>query len=431
MRYSRTQSSQADDKSEPTGIFAPMTLNTRILLGAATGVLLGLGFARLGSDSAITQNGLYCLGLVSSVFIGALKMVMVPLVFSSIAVGVAQLQMHHRMHAVWLTTLLFFGSSMILAIVLGMLSMHWFTPAAGISLSMFSDMTSQHTVASLPMPEFFSKFIAGLFANPVTAMAQGNIMAVLVFALLTGIAMVTGGERYRHLQTLLTELFNLMMQMVNWIMHLAPFGILALLAKLVATQDMALFSSLGKFMAVVIGTTVFHGAVILPLALWLITRVSPLAFWRGARPALLTAFATSSSSATLPVTLACLERDMGVQRDIANFVAPLGAQVNMDGTALYEAAAALFVAGLVGIELSLGQQLVVCLTAMVAAMGAPGIPSAGMVTMVMVLQAVGLPAEAIAILLPIDRLLDTFRTTVNVEGDMVGSLIVQKISGNK
>ena len=407
-----------------------MTLNTRIFLGAAGGILLGLLFARLGAESAITQEGLYYLGLVSSVFIGSLKMVMVPLVFSSIAVGVAQLQMHHRMHSVWITTLVFFGCSMVIAIVLGMASMHWFKPAAGINLAMFSDMTSQHSVAQMALPEFFNKFVAGLFANPIAAMAQGNIMAVLVFALLTGIAMVKGGERYRHLQTLLTELFNLMMQMVGWIMQLAPFGILALLAKLVATQDVALFTSLGKFMAVVVGATVFHGAVILPLLLWLVTRVSPLTFWRGARPALLTAFATSSSSATLPVTLNCLERDMGVQRDIANFVAPLGAQVNMDGTALYEAAAALFIAGLVGLELSLGQQLVVCLTAMVAAIGAPGIPSAGMVTMVMVLQAVGLPAEAIAILLPIDRILDTFRTTVNVEGDMIGSLIVQKVSGD-
>lgn len=408
-----------------------MTLNTRILLGAVTGILIGLGFAHLGSDSPVTQNGLYWLGLVSSVFIGALKMVMVPLVFSSIAVGVAQLQAHHRMHSVWITTLAFFAISMLLAIVLGMLSIHWFKPAAGVSLTMFSDITSQHQATPLPLPEFFNKFVAGLFANPIAAMAQGNIMAVLVFALFTGIAMVTGGERYRHLQALLTELFNLMMHMVDWIMQIAPFGILALLAKLVATQDVALFTSLGKFMAVVIGTTVFHGAVVLPLLLWLATRVSPLAFWRGARPALLTAFATSSRAATLPVTLTCLERDMGVQRDIANFVAPLGAQVNMDGTALYEAAAALFIAGLVGLELSLGQQLVVCLTAMVAAVGAPGIPSAGMVTMVMVLQAVGLPAEAIAILLPVDRLLDTFRTTVNVEGDMVGSLIVQKISGGQ
>jgi Na+/H+-dicarboxylate symporter len=165
---------------------------------------------------------------------------------------------------------------------------------------------------------------------------------------------------------------------------------------------------------------------VLPLILYLATGVSPLHFWRGGREALLTAFATSSSSATLPVTLRCTQQHLQVKPEIAGFVVPLGATVNMDGTALYEAAAALFVAHLVGIELNLQQQMVVFFTAMLAAIGAPGIPSAGMVTMVMVLQAVGLPAEAIAILLPIDRLLDAFRTTVNVEGDMIGGLVVQR-----
>ena len=145
----------------------------------------------------------------------------------------------------------------------------------------------------------------------------------------------------------------------------------------------------------------------------------------GAREALLTAFATSSSSATLPITLRCVEQHLQVKPNIAGFVIPLGATINMDGTALYEASAALFIANLAGVELDFAQQLIVFFTSMLAAVGAPGIPSAGMVTMVMVLQSVGLPAEAIAILLPIDRLLDTFRTMVNVEGDMVGSLIVQ------
>ena len=154
--------------------------------------------------------------------------------------------------------------------------------------------------------------------------------------------------------------------------------------------------------------------------------MTPLKFWRGAREALITAFATSSSAATLPVTLRCAEQHLHVKRDVAGFVIPLGATMNMDGTALYEAIAALFIANLVGIELSLMQQLIVFLTAMLASIGAPGIPSAGMVTMVLVLQAVGLPVEAIAILLPIDRILDTTRTMINVEGDMVGSLVVQK-----
>jgi len=209
-------------------------------------------------------------------------------------------------------------------------------------------------------------------------------------------------------------------------MRLAPFGIMALLLQLVATQDTNLLTTLIKFIVIVTGTTLLHGLVVLPLILYLSTGMSPLKFWRGAREALITAFATSSSAATLPVTLRCVEQHLHVKRDVAGFVIPLGATMNMDGTALYEAVAALFIANLVGVDLSLMQQLIVFLTAMLAAMGAPGIPSAGMVTMIVVLQAVGLPIEAIAILLPVDRILDTFRTMINVEGDMVGSLVVQQ-----
>ncbi|PKO54441.1 MAG: dicarboxylate/amino acid:cation symporter, partial [Betaproteobacteria bacterium HGW-Betaproteobacteria-2] len=257
--------------------------------------------------------------------------------------------------------------------------------------------------------------------------AQNNVLAVVVFALIVGIALVMGGERYRQIHQLLQEFLELNMRIVGWVMVIAPLGIMALLIKLTATQDLAMFATLGKFIAIVLGTTMLHGLLVLPLLLYLFTGMTPLTFFRGSREALITALATSSSAATLPVTLRCVEQNLGVKRDVAGFVAPLGATINMDGTALYEAAAALFIANLVGIELNLIQQIVVFLTAMIAAMGAPGIPSAGMVTMVMVLQAVGLPAEAIAILLPIDRALDTFRTAVNVEGDMVGSLIVDKL----
>ena len=181
-----------------------------------------------------------------------------------------------------------------------------------------------------------------------------------------------------------------------------------------------------EFAAVVTGTTIFHGVVVLPLLLWIFGKMSPLTFFKGARTALITAFATSSSSATMPLSMKCAQENLGVRPATAGFVIPLGTQLNMDGTALYEAAAALFIANLMGLDLSIGQQLIVCMTAMIASLGAPGIPSAGMVTMIMVLQSVGLPAEAIAILLPIDRLLDTVRTVVNVQGDMMISVVVDR-----
>jgi Na+/H+-dicarboxylate symporter len=316
---------------------------------------------------------------------------------------------------------------MAIAIGLALIAGNYYQPGSGLHLAMFEHAMQSFEAKQLPLTEFFAQFLHGLFLNPFSALSQGNILAVVTFALILGIALVMGGERYKSTLSLLHEGLEITMHIVAWVMRLAPLGIMALLIKLVAVQDIAMLSTLAKFVAVVIGTLLLHGVVILPLILYLFTKKSPLWFWRGAREALVTAFATSSSSATLPVTLRCATQHLHVKPEIAGFVIPLGATINMDGTALYEAAAALFVANLVGIELNLAQQLIVFFTAMIAAIGAPGIPSAGMVTMVMVLQSVGLPAEAIAILLPIDRLLDTLRTTVNVQGDMVGSLVVQKL----
>ncbi len=403
------------------------SLNTQILLGAPMGVALGVWFAALGPASSVAQQGLYVSGLIGTLFVDLLKMILVPLVFTSIAVGVANLRAHRQMHRVWLLTLGFFVLSMAIAIVLGMGAANLFQPGKGLSLALFHDATQGFQAKQMSIGEFGQSFLHGLFVNPFAALAKGDVLAIVVFALFLGIALVAGGERYRNILTLLQEGLELTLRMVGWIMRLAPFGIMALLVKLVATQNMALLTTLAKFVAVVLGTTLLHGAVMLPLILYLVTGMTPLLFWRGAREALVTAFATSSSAATLPVTLRCVEQHLHVKPEIAGFVVPLGATVNMDGTALYEAAAALFIANLAGIDMNLLQQGIVFLTAMLGAIGAPGIPSAGMVTMIMVLQSVGLPLDAIAILLPIDRLLDTLRTAVNVEGDMVGALVVQKL----
>jgi Na+/H+-dicarboxylate symporter len=403
------------------------SLNTQILLGAFLGLAIGLSLVSLGKDSATTQTSLYVANLVGTLFIDLLKMVLIPLVFTSISVGVANLQAHKQIHRVWISTLSFFAFSMFLAIVLALGANQLFHAGQGLHLDMFQDAMQNFDTKQQSPADFFTKFLHGLFMNPVAALAQGDVLAVLIFALFLGIALVIGGERYKNILTLLQELLEIVMQMVRWIMTIAPFGIMALLIKLMVMQDLALLVTLGEFAAVVVGTTLFHGVIVLPLILFLVTRMTPWQFWRGAREALITAFATSSSSATLPITLRCVEHNLHVRKEIAQFVIPLGATINMDGTALYEAAAALFVANLVGIELDFVQQLIVLFTAMFAAIGAPGIPSAGMVTMVMVLQSVGLPAEAIAILLPIDRLLDTLRTAANVEGDMIGSLVVQKL----
>lgn len=407
------------------------SLNKQIFIAVFFGLLIGGLLTQIDDTSPAYGWVIYSSTLIANLFVDLLKMVLIPLVFSTIVVGVANLQAHAQINRVWITTLVFFTSSTSIAIVLALTAMNLLRPGEGLHISMFQGAMENFQYNKLPPSDFFIQFLHSLFQNPFSALAKGDVFAVVIFALLLGVALVMGGERYRNILNLFQEFLDLMMRMVGWVMYLAPFGIFALLIKLVATQNMELLTTLLKFVVIVIALILIHGVIILPAILYAVTKKTPLWFWRGSREALITAFATSSSSATLPVTLRCAEHNLHVQKDIAGFVVPLGATLNMDGTALYEAAAALFIANLVGIELTLAQQLILFFTAMIAAIGAPGIPSAGMVTMVMVLQSVGLPVEAIAILLPIDRLLDTFRTTVNVEGDMIGSLVVQKIVGIK
>ncbi len=404
------------------------SLNRLIFIAAAIGVLIGWLLGFLPEEAGLRGGVLYTSTLVGAVFIGLLKMILIPLVFTSIVVGVASLQAHHQVHRVWITTLLFFTLTSALAMLLALVVTNIFKPGAGMSLTLFADAMADFEARQMTMPEFFHHFLSGLFKNPFEAFTNGDILSVLMFAIFVGIALVAGGNRYHTILQLMQELMDMLLRIISWIMWLAPLGIAALLIRLVAEQDVALLTSMLGFIVLIFATTLFHGAVVLPGILYAVTRKSPLWFWRGSREAIITAFATSSSSATIPISLRCAEQNLGVPRRIAGFVVPLGATINMDGTALYEAAAALFVANLIGVELTLVQQLVVFMTAMIASAGAPGIPSAGMVTMIMVLQAVGLPAEAIAILLPIDRLLDTIRTAVNVEGDLVGSLVVQKLA---
>ncbi|MFC2997049.1 dicarboxylate/amino acid:cation symporter [Acinetobacter sichuanensis] len=401
-----------------------MSLNTQILIAAILGIAFGFLLNQFPSTQFFDAS-IYGLGIASSIFIGLLKMLLIPLIFSSIVVGVSNLQAGGQLSRTWKITLACCVTTTTLALILGISCAHLFDVGKGVDIALFQDAMNQHqTPDTLTASSFFTNFIQNTLINPFKAFAEGNVLAVVLFALLLGVALVKGGERFKGIRQLSTQFFEVMMMMVGWVMKLAPIGIFALLAKLISTEDISILSRLAEFAAVVTGTTIFHGAVVLPLLLWIFGKMNPITFFKGTRTALITAFATSSSSATMPLSMKCAQENLGVRPQTAGFVIPLGTQLNMDGTALYEAAAALFIANLMGLDLSLGQQVIVCLTAMIASLGAPGIPSAGMVTMIMVLQSVGLPAEAIAILLPIDRLLDTVRTVVNVQGDMMISVVV-------
>ena len=392
-----------------------ISLNAQIFLGALLGIVFGIIIGHTHLPSQTCTQLLFIFDLLGKIFINLLKIILVPLVFTSITAGIANLKNSPRSGRIWPTLIFYSVTTTAFAAITGLIAMNFIKPGVGLDVHLFKDSMDSFQVHSLTLKGF------------IAAISQNYIFAVIIFAVFVGLGIAALGEKSQRILRLINDSFEITMTIVRWIMRVAPLGIMGLLTKLIAQQDLKLLLVLSKYILVVVGTTLFHGLITLPIILWLITGISPLKFFLCMKEAFITAFSTSSSTATLPVSLRCITENLGVDKNIARFVLPVGATLNMDGTAMYEAMAALFVANLCGIHLTLLSQIVVLLTAMMASIGAPGIPSAGMVTMILVLQSVGLPAQAVAILIAIDRPLDTIRTVVNVEGDCIGACVVQKI----
>ena len=401
-------------------------INKLIFIAAFMGILLGL-IIKFFPNLFFVDYLLIITDLIGQIFIKSLKMILVPLVFFSIVVGVSNLGKGKNSSLIWKSTFLYFIITMSMAITLALVVMNIVQPGLGLSIEAWQ-LVNSSLPETMTIPEFFKQFLLSLFENPFNSLASGKILPLIIFSIIIGIALNDKQGKFKAAKDIFTSFYEVMLKIVHWLMLFAPLGIFALLVNMVVNQNTELFSQLGIFIFTVIFLIMFHGLVVLPTILFFLTKITPIHLWREGRPAFITAFATSSSAATLPITLSVANDNFKTSKAVSTFVLPLGATMNMDGTALYEAAAALFIANLVGMDLTLAQQLILFFTAMVASIGAPGIPSAGMVTMAMVLQVLGLPLEALAILLPMDRLIDTFRTTINVEGDLVGTLIVHKIT---
>jgi Na+/H+-dicarboxylate symporter len=399
--------------------------NKYILLAAIAGIIIGLVIKKF-PDSLILQYISDISILAGQIFITTLKMILVPLVFFSIVNGISNLASSNKAGTIWRSTLLYFAGTMFFAVFIAMIAMNLFKPGIGVSIDAWQ-LNEVVTSEALSFKDFIYQFILGLFENPFASLANGKILPLIIFSILIGIALNEKNKALNPARDFFKSFYEIIFKIVNWIMYIAPFGIFGLLVNMVVSQNITIFSQVGIFMLIVIGVILFHGIIFLPTLLFIFNRVNILSLWKGGRVSFISAFATSSSSATLPITLKASQNNFGASKDVSNFVLPIGATMNMDGTAMYEAAAALFIANLVGLDLGLSQQFVLFFIAMIASIGAPGIPSAGMVTMAMVLQVLGLPLEALGILIPMDRLLDTFRTTVNVEGDLVGTLIIDKL----
>ncbi len=357
-------------------------------------------------------------------------MVAVPLVVASLASGIMGLGGAAHLGRMFGRTIAYYVSTSILAILTGLLAVNIFRPGLGGAPREVAP--AEKIAAGSGLADILFQQIENLIPeNPFAAVVEPNFLSIIAFTLAFAIfALRVGGEVADRVHRAADAGFAVMMAMTHAIIRLAPLGVFFLVAATTATQGVAVFVSLSAYMVTVAVALAVHAAVTLPLLLRFIARRSPWQFARAMSPALLTAFSSASSNGTLPLTLDCVESRGGVRNRVGSFVLPLGATINMDGTALYEAVAVLFIAQLhFGHDLPLAQQIVVCVTALLASIGAAGIPHAGLVMMAIILQAVGLPAESQGMILAVDRVLDMGRTAVNVWSDSCGAALIDALEG--
>lgn len=391
--------------------------NRYIIIGIVVGIVLGSLLGWFFGERMMWA------GIMGDIFLNALKMIVIPLIVTSMITGVISLGDVRRLGGTGVKTLAYYLVTTGISVAIGIVLVNVIQPGVGVG------GMSAGTALAHPGDYSILDVIKGMVpSNIVAAMSQNQVLPLIIFSLVFGGIVTTMGERGKPLRDFFTSANEAVMKFVHLVMLLAPFGVFGLIAAEFAKAGGAGFAGelmkVGKyFITVIIGLTL-HAIIVLPAILKWFGKHNPVRYVSNMVEALLTAFSTASSSATLPVTMECVEEKNGVSHKSSSFVLPLGATINMDGTALYEAVAAIFIAQLYGIHLSIGQQIVIFFTANLAAIGAAGIPQAGLVTMVMVLQSVSLPVEGIAMILSVDWFLDRFRTTVNVWGDSVGAAVI-------
>ena len=379
----------------------------------------------------------HCVDWLSTIFLRALKMLIIPLVFSSIGSSVVNIGSGPgKLGRLGLKTMVYYISTSLLAIITGLFLVNLIQPGIGVDLNLKQSVPELESVA---MSTSFLEIIVNIVpANIFQTMSEGHILSVIFFTILFGLFIRKVDDKYSALyRDLLNGLFEIMMKLTLFVIRFAPLGVFAIVFKMVAThaQDpeglLNLFGRLGLFMlTVLIGLTI-HFFISIPSLIKFVGKLSPYRHFRAVAAPLLTAFSTSSSGATLPLTMQAVEENDGVSKELANFTLPLGATVNMDGTALHECVAALFIAQAYGIELSIGQQIIVVCTALLGSIGAAGIPMAGLVMISVILSVVGLPLEGVGLIIAVDQLLEMCRTATNVWSDTSAAIIIAKTEGEK
>ena len=419
-----------------------LQLHWQILIALVLAVIAG----RLsGTDGELLGMAVYPVYVfIGVLFMNALKMIIVPLVMSSIITGICGIGGTSGLGRLGGKTLLFYMTTSLLAILTGLLIVNLLNPGlvngepAREILGMNSDelMAVTDKVEGRSMSDLSDVFLSMIPANVIAAAAEGKMLGLIFFSLLFGYFITRIDKEKSELLTRFWQgVADVMMAMTSLIMKFAPLGIFGLVAKTIAgigpDQMDELVVSLGTFTLSVLLALLIHVVVTLPLMLAFVGKVNPLAMYRAMAPALLTAFSTASSSATLPLTMECVEDNAKVSVRTSSFVLPLGATVNMDGTALYECVAAMFIAQAFGLELSFVTQFTVVLVAVLTSIGVAGVPAASLVAITIILGTIGLPMEAIGLILAVDRILDMFRTAVNVFSDSCGAVIIARTEGEE
>jgi Na+/H+-dicarboxylate symporter len=415
-----------------------LALHWQILIAIGVAVIAGLLAGEEGGVLGVTFYSVF--DFVGRLFLNALKMLIVPLIASSMIVGVAGIGSSESLGRLGGRTIFFYAATSLAAIVLGLSIINIVKPGiaegrpAGDMMALEAD---REQVASLigdrdagDIVEIFIRMVPeNVFA---AASNNGGILSIIFFSLLFGFFITRIGPVHgQMLVSFWKGVFEVMTKMTEWVMTLAPIGVFGLVAKVVAKAGLAAAGPLAIFAVCVLASLAIHMFVTLPLFIRMSTGLRPWPLYPAMAPALLTAFSTASSSATVPVTLDCIETRAGVSNKISSFVVPLGATINMNGTALYECAAVLFLAQAYGVDMGLFTQFTVVLLALVTSIGVAGIPAASLVAIAVILTAVGLPPEAIGVLFVFDRVLDMARTAVNVAGDATAAVIVARLEGEK
>jgi proton glutamate symport protein len=387
-------------------------LHWQILIAIILSIIFGLLF----------PEKVEYVGWMGTVFLRALRMIIVPLIFSSIVTAVSGIGNADNLGRMGIKTFSYYLSTSLLAIITGLILVNLIQPGVG------ADLGFERQLEGFGEGDTFGQTLMKIIpVNIIDAMAKGDMLAIIFFAMLFGFFTTrVSKELGDPIKDFFNGVFEVMMKITMFVIRFTPLGIFGIVAVIVAEQSLGVFISMGKYMITVIVALAIHSIITLPMIVRIIGRANPMKHFKNMSVPLLTAFSTSSSSATLPLTLEAVEKKSGISNKTSGFVLPMGATINMDGTALYECIAVLFIAQAYGMEMSILQQSIIVITALLASIGAAGIPMAGLVIITVILSAVGLPLEGVGLILAVDRILDMFRTTVNVWSDSCGAVIIAK-----